>query len=41
LDESEPYVQHLDEVTVLDTHDAQRAMQPLIDRARRRALTDF
>jgi len=41
LDESEPYAQHLDEITVLDTRDAQRAMQPLIDRARRRALTEF
>ena len=41
LEESEPYAQHLDEVTVLDAHDAHRAMQPLIDRARRRALTEF
>jgi hypothetical protein len=41
LDESEPFASQLDEVTVLDSHDAQRAMQPLIDRARRRALTEF
>jgi hypothetical protein len=41
LDESLPYADRLDEVTVLDSHDAQRAMQPLVDRARRRALADL
>ena len=41
LEESGPFAEQLDELTVLDTHDAQRAMQPLVDRARRRALTDF
>jgi hypothetical protein len=41
LDESLPFQERLDEVTVLDSHDAQRAMQPLVDRARRRALADL
>ena len=31
----------LDEVTVLDSVDAQRAMQPLVERARRRAMADL
>lgn len=41
LDESEAYTGLLDELAVLDTREAHRAMQPLIDRARRRAMTDF
>ncbi len=41
LDEGEGYAGLLDELLVLDTHEAQRAMQPLIDRARRRAMTEF
>jgi hypothetical protein len=41
LDESLAYAHLLDEITVLDSHDAQRAMQPLVDRARRRALADL
>jgi hypothetical protein len=41
LDEAEPLSRHIDEVVVLDTQDAHRAMQPLVDRARRRALSDL
>jgi hypothetical protein len=41
LDESLAYTDRLDELTVLESHDAQRAMQPLVDRARRRALADI
>ncbi len=41
LDEGEGYAGLLDELAVLDTHEAHRAMQPLIDRARRRAMTEF
>jgi hypothetical protein len=41
LEESQPFAEHVDEMTLLDSHEAQRAMQPLVDRARRRALTDL
>lgn len=41
LEESAPFAERLDEVTLLDTLEAQRAMQPLVDRARRRALADL
>lgn len=41
LEESQPFAELLDEMTLLDSHEAQRAMQPLVDRARRRALTDI
>jgi hypothetical protein len=41
LEESAPFAERLDELTLLDSHEAQRAMQPLVDRARRRALADL
>jgi hypothetical protein len=41
LEESQPYAEQLDELTVLDTAEAQRAMLPFVDRARRRALAEL
>jgi hypothetical protein len=41
LEESSHFAEHVDEMTLLDSHEAQRAMQPLVDRARRRALADL
>jgi hypothetical protein len=41
LEASQAHAADIDEVLVLDSHDAHRAMQPLVDRARRRALADF
>jgi hypothetical protein len=41
LEESQRFAEQVDEMTLLDSHEAQRAMQPLVDRARRRALTDL
>jgi hypothetical protein len=41
LEESSRFAEHVDEMTLLDSHEAQRAMQPLVDRARRRALADL
>jgi hypothetical protein len=41
LEESGPFAESLDEVTILETDEAQRAMQPLVERARRRAMTDL
>ena len=40
LEESLGYGERLDELVLVDTHDAQRAMEPRIERARRRALVD-
>lgn len=41
LAESAPHRDHLDELTVIDSVEAQREMRPLVDRARRRALADL
>ena len=41
LEESAAYADRVDEMTILDSEDARRAMQPIVDRARRRALTDI
>ncbi len=41
LEESAPFADRVDEMTILDSDEAQRQMQPLVDRARRRALADI
>ena len=40
LEEASDFALRLDELTLLEPEDAQRAMQPRVERARRRALTD-
>jgi hypothetical protein len=40
LEEASVFGPNLDELTLLEPEDAQRAMQPRVERARRRALTD-
>jgi hypothetical protein len=40
LEEASAFGPNLDELTLLEPEDAQRAMQPRVERARRRALTD-
>jgi hypothetical protein len=40
LEASQPFMEHLDELTLLDSEDAQRVMSPLVERARRRALAE-
>jgi hypothetical protein len=40
LEEASAFGANLDELTLLEPEDAQRAMQPRVERARRRALTD-
>ncbi|HEX5660360.1 MAG TPA: M17 family peptidase N-terminal domain-containing protein [Polyangiales bacterium] len=40
LEEAQPHSERFDEITVLDTPDAQRRMEPRIERMRRRALQD-
>jgi hypothetical protein len=40
LEEASEFGARLDELTLLEPEDAQRAMQPRVERARRRALTD-
>jgi hypothetical protein len=41
LEESKPFAEGIDELTVLDTPEAQRIMQTLVERARRRAMADL
>jgi hypothetical protein len=40
LEETQPFADQLDELTLLDSDEAQRLMQPRVDRARRRALAE-
>ncbi|MET0286403.1 MAG: M17 family peptidase N-terminal domain-containing protein [Polyangiales bacterium] len=40
LEEAQPHSERFDEITVLDTPEAQRRMEPRIERMRRRALLD-
>jgi hypothetical protein len=40
LEEASAFGERLDELTLLEAEDAQRVMQPRVDRARRRALAD-
>ncbi len=40
LEEASDFGPNLDELTLLEPEDAQRAMQPRVERARRRSLTD-
>jgi hypothetical protein len=40
LEEASSFGERLDELTLLEADDAQRVMQPRVDRARRRALAD-
>jgi hypothetical protein len=40
LDASQPFAEHLDELTLLDSEEARRVMAPLVERARRRALAE-
>jgi len=41
LEASAPLADHVDELTILDSAEAERAMQPVVDRARRRALAEL
>jgi hypothetical protein len=41
LEEAQPYSERFDEVTILDAPDAQKRMEPRIERMRRRALVDL
>ena len=40
LEEAQSFAECVDELTLLDTEEAQRVMQPRVDRARRRALAE-
>jgi hypothetical protein len=40
LEEAQPHSERFDEITVLDTPEAQKRMEPRIERMRRRALLD-
>jgi hypothetical protein len=40
LEEVRPFAERLDELTLLDTEEAKRLMQPRVERARRRALVE-
>jgi hypothetical protein len=40
LEEASPFGERLDELTVLEPEDAQRLMQPRVERARRRAMSE-
>ena len=40
LEEASPFGERLDELTLLEPEDAQRLMQPRVERARRRALSE-
>ena len=41
LEASAALADHVDELTILDTAEAHRSMQPVVERARRRALADM
>lgn len=41
LGASLPLADHVDELTILDSAEAERAMQPIVERARRRALAEL